>query len=138
MDKAKEWYRDLRKPSDAPPSWVFGPVWSLLYVLIAISFGFVAYQGYRGAVPIPVLALFASNLVTNLAYSPIQFRLKNLVLASVDVVLVLASLAIALACIYPYYPWVVWINIPYLLWASFATALQVAITAMNRGRWSAY
>lgn len=137
MNYAKDWYKTLRKPSSAPPSWVFGPVWTVLYLLIAVSFGFVGYQAYHGALPLYVLALFICNLLTNFAYSPIQFRLHNLVLATFDILLVWVSLILALINIYLYFPWVAWINIPYLLWVSFATVLQLTITFMNRDKWHA-
>lgn len=134
--RAKEWYAQLRKPAFAPPAWLFAPVWSVLYVLIFVSFGYVLYEWHCGAVPGATLALFVCNLLTNFAYSPIQFRLRNLILASFDIVLVLLSLILAMATIYPYYRWVAWINIPYLLWVSFATVLQFTITSMNRHEWN--
>ena len=133
-DRSKEWYRELRKPSWAPPSWIFGPVWSILYVIIAISYGFVAYQAYSGIVPVWLLVLFALNLIFNFLYSPIQFGLRNLVLATVDIIFVLGSLAIALISVYAYSPWVLFVNIPYLAWVSFATILQCTIMLMNRDK----
>ncbi len=135
MSRTKAWYASIRKPSFAPPAWVFGPVWTLLYVLIAVSFGYTAYVAYQGSIPTVLLTPFALNLVANLAYSPIQFGLRNLLLATVDILLVLATLIVAIVQIHPYVSWVAYINIPYLLWVCFATLLQLTITAINRDRW---
>ncbi len=125
-------YEQYRKPSWAPPARVFGPVWTVLYLLIAVSFGYVGYSFCAQSVPFSVLFPFVLNLVFNFAFTPIQFRLRNFALASIDILLVLATLIWALIAVYPIAPWVAWTNIPYLLWVSFATVLQFAVTAMNR------
>jgi tryptophan-rich sensory protein len=125
------WYQTLLKPTWAPPSWVFGPVWSVLYVIIAITFGYVAYLYFKGVVPFVVLLPFILNLAFNLAFSPLQFGLQNNLLAAIDIVLVLGSLLWAMWAIYPYAPWIIYSNIPYLIWVSFATVLQFSITYLN-------
>lgn len=130
---AAAWYAQLEKPFFAPPAWVFGPAWTVLYILIAISFGFVLLQCVRRNLPFRVLLPFGLNLLFNLAYSPIQFGLRNNALASVDVLLLLATLVWALWSIWPRIRWVVYLNIPYLLWVMFATVLQLTVTWMNRG-----
>ncbi len=113
------WYAQLAKPFFAPPASVFGPVWTVLYIVIAISFGYV-------------LLPFILNLVANLAYTPIQFGLKNNLLASIDIVLVLGTLVWALAAIWRRKRWVALVNLPYLAWVGFATVLQLSITWLNR------
>ena len=125
------WYQTLVKPAWAPPAWLFGPVWTVLYTIIAVSFGYVGYLYYKGAIPFIVLLPFLLNLVFNLAFTPLQFGLQSNLLASVDIVLVVGTLVWALYAIYPYAPWVAYINIPYLLWGSFATVLQLTITINN-------
>jgi tryptophan-rich sensory protein len=125
------WYQTLVKPAWAPPAWLFGPVWTVLYTIIALSFGYVGYLYYKGTVPFIVLLPFLLNLVFNLAFTPLQFGLQNNLLASVDIVLVVATLIWALYAIYQYAPWVAYINIPYLLWGTFATVLQLTITVNN-------
>ncbi|MDI1274222.1 TspO/MBR family protein [Polaromonas sp.] len=127
------WYAQLSKPFFAPPASVFGPVWTALYVVIAISFGFVLLQYLKRRLPFRVLLPFVLNLLFNLAYTPIQFGLKNNALASFDILLVLATLVWAMAAIRLRARWVVWVNIPYLLWVLFATVLQLSITWLNRG-----
>ena len=75
---------------------------------------------------------FVLNIVFNLAFTPIQFGLKNNVLASLDILLILVTLLWALVAIYPYMKWVALVNIPYVLWVTFATILQLTITYLNR------
>ena len=141
---AYSWYQHLDKPFWAPPSWVFGPVWTFLYVIIAVSFGAVFYKAFTGKIPWIVALPFALNLVFNFAFTPLQFGLKNNFLASIDILLVLGTLIWALFAIYafglklhiatgaPTYAWVIYANIPYLLWVSFAAVLQLTITYLNK------
>lgn len=75
---------------------------------------------------------FALNLVLNLAFTPIQFGLKNNALAAVDILLVVGTLIWALVAIWPHLRWVTYANLPYLLWGLFATGLQLTITYLNR------
>lgn len=126
------WYAQLIKPFFAPPASVFGPVWTVLYLIIAVSFGYVLVQTLRRRYPFAVLLPFILNLVFNLAYTPIQFGLKNNALASVDILLVLGTLVWALLAVWPRARWVALVNIPYLLWVAFATVLQLSITWLNR------
>lgn len=132
MNNTVEWYAQLSKPFFAPPAWVFGPAWTVLYIVIAISFGFVAWQCFKRRLPWRVLWPFVLNMVFNLAYTPIQFGLRNNELASVDILLVLGTLLWALATIWRRARWVALVNIPYVMWVTFATALQLSITWLNR------
>ena len=126
------WYQTLIKPSWAPPSWLFGPVWTVLYVLIAFSFGTIFYRIYRKKLK-PRLALpFILNLIFNFAFTPIQFGLQNNLLAALDILLVLTTLIWAIRIIYKKIRWVALINLPYLAWVSFATILQLTVTYLNR------
>jgi benzodiazapine receptor len=125
------WYQELIRPSFAPPAWVFGPVWSVLYTLIAISFGYVFYLVATGKLPWYIAVPFVLNLIFNAAFTPLQFGLQNNLLAAIDIVLVLGTLGWAMYIIYPHVPWVMYINIPYFLWVSFATVLQLSITYLN-------
>ena len=126
------WYQTLTKPSWAPPAGVFGPAWTFLYILIAVSYGYAGYLFFKGRIPFIVLLPFILNLVFNLAFTPLQFGLQNNFLAAADVLLVLATLIWALIAIWPYARWIAYANVPYLLWVTFATALQLAVTYLNR------
>ena len=125
------WYSRLIKPSWSPPAWLFGPVWSILYVMIALSFGRVYISTFRKEIPFLVALPFILNLVFNFAFSPLQFGLQNNFLAAIDIVLILLTLIWAMIVIWPYYHWITYIQIPYLLWVSFATILQLTITRLN-------
>lgn len=125
-------YAELLKPSWAPPSWVFGPVWSFLYLLIAVSFGSVLYKLATKQIPFQVALPFILNLVFNFSFTYFQFGLKNNTLAAIDILLVLGTLVWAMIAIFPYARWITYIQIPYLLWVSFATVLQLTVTYLNR------
>lgn len=133
--QAYNWYSTLLKPSWAPPSWLFGPVWTVLYAIIAVSFGTVFYRAFTGKVSWIITLPFVLNLIFNAAFTPLQFGLKNNLLAAIDIVLVLGTLIWALTALWNAHPelrWVVYANIPYLLWVSFATVLQLTITYLNK------
>jgi len=126
------WYSQLIKPSWSPPSWLFGPVWSFLYMLIAISFGKVLIMAWKKEIAWIVALPFILNLIFNFSFTPLQFGLKNNFLAAIDILLVLITLVWAMVAIYPYARWITFMQIPYLLWVSFATVLQLTITYLNR------
>jgi translocator protein len=132
VNASANWYAQLIKPFFAPPAYLFGPVWTALYIVIAISFGYVLIQTLKKRLPFKVLLPLILNLVFNLIYTPIQFGLKNNLLASIDILLILGTLIWALTVIWPRHRWVALVNIPYLLWVSFATVLQLSITWLNR------
>lgn len=134
MSDSFTWYNTLIKPAWAPPSWLFGPVWTALYLIIAGTFGTVFYKAVKRELPFKTALPFALNLVFNLAFTPLQFGLKNNLLAAVDIALVLITLVWASASAWPKLRWVVYANIPYFLWVCFATVLQLTITALNWGR----
>lgn len=129
------WYSQLIKPTWAPPSWLFGPVWTVLYAIIAVTFGTVFYKAFAGKIGWIVALPFALNLIFNLIFTPIQFGLKNNLLASIDILLVLGTLIWALYAVWNAsyeLRWIAYVNIPYLLWVTFATCLQLSITYLNR------
>lgn len=138
------WYSTLIKPTWAPPSFLFGPVWTVLYAIIAVTYGTVFYKVYTQELPLIVALPFALNLVFNFSFSYFQFTLKNNLLASIGILLVLATLIWALFALYsasltnhietgsPSLAWIIYANIPYLLWVCIATVLQLTITWMNR------
>lgn len=126
------WYASLIKPSWAPPSWLFGPVWTFLYILITVSFGKVFIGVWQKQIAFMVALPFILNLIFNFAFTPIQFGLRNNLLASADILLVLGTLVWAMVAVYPHARWITYIQILYLLWVSFATVLQLTITWLNK------
>ncbi len=126
------WYSQLIKPSWSPPPWLFGPVWTFLYVLIVVSFGKIFVMTWQEQVPFIVALPFILNIIFNLSFTSLQFGLKNNLLAGLDILFILITLIWAMVSIYPYLPWLAYIQIPYLLWVSFATVLQLTITYLNK------
>lgn len=124
-------YQEWIKPFWAPSVWVFSPVWTALYIGIVLTFGYVAYLWFQKKIPFIIFLPFLLNLAFNLAFTPIQFGLRNNYLATLDIVLVLITLLWALKAIHPYARWVTYVNVPYVLWVGFATVLQIAITLLN-------
>lgn len=125
------YYQELIKPDFAPPAEVFWPVWSFLYILIAISFFLVFKMYFKKEIPWKIAFLFLINLISNFIYTPIQFGLKNNLLASIDILVILSSLFMATIYIYQYKKYISYMQIPYIIWVSFATILQITITYLN-------
>ncbi len=128
------WYSQLIKPFWSPPSWLFGPVWTVLYTIILVTFGTVFLKVFTKQIPWVVALPFVLNLIFNLAFTPLQFGLKNNLLAAADIILVLGTLVWAFWALWHASPdlrWVVYANIPYFLWVFFATILQLTITYLN-------
>lgn len=132
--QATLWYAQLIKPSWSPPSWVFGPVWTVLYLIIAASFGSVFFMLMQRKIAWVIALPFLLNLVCNFAFTPIQFGMRSNLLAAVDILLVLGTLIWAMVAIYPHARWIAYAQVPYLLWVAFATVLQLSITYLNYGR----
>ena len=135
MNNTFNWYSQLIRPTWAPPSWLFGPVWTVLYTIIVITFGTVFYKVFAKQIPWIIALPYALNVIFNLIFTPIQFGLKNNLLASLDILLVVGTLIWALYVTWKKVPelhWVVYANIPYLLWGVFATCVQLTITFLNR------
>jgi benzodiazapine receptor len=126
-----DWYNSLAKPSWTPAPSTIGLIWQILYPIILVTFGFVFVQAFRGKVPWWVVAPFAINLVANLIFMPILAGLRNLPLASVDILIVWSTIIWVMVAIWPYYKSVAVAQVPYLVWVSIATVLQLSITWMN-------
>lgn len=131
QSSAFAWYSQLIKPEWSPPAWLFSPVWTVLYILIAISFGKVFSMLWKKEISFKVALPFFLNLVANFAFTSIQFGLRNNFLATLDILCVLGTLLWAMYVIFPYKRWLTYLQIPYLAWVSFATVLQVTITFLN-------
>ncbi len=127
---APDYYRRLRKPGWAPPPWLFGPAWTLLYTLMGIAAWLVARRGDAGARP--ALGLWWTQLALNAAWTPIFFGLRRPGLALVEIVATWAAiLATVVAFVRqrgPAGP----LLLPYLAWVGFATALNFEIWRRNR------
>jgi tryptophan-rich sensory protein len=127
-----EWYNSLQKPSWTPAPQTIGTIWQILYPVILVTFGYVFVQAFRGRIPWWVAVPFAINLVANLIFTPIQFGLRNLDLAALDILVVWSSLVWLIVAIWPHFRWISVAQVPYLIWVSIATVLQWSITWNNR------
>ncbi len=125
------WYQGLQKPTWTPAPGTIGLVWQILYPVILVSFGFVFVQAGRGKIGWRVAVPFAINLAANIVFTPIQFGLRNLPLASVDILIVWTTIVWMMCAVWRHYRWVALAQIPYFIWVSIAMVLQFSITWMN-------
>ncbi len=125
-----EWYRQLAKPPLNPPAWVFGPVWTLLYILMGVSAWLVWLRPGLPAARIPLL-LFAAQMALNGAWSWIFFGFHQVGLALIDIILLWAAIAATLFSFWRIRRPAAVLLIPYLLWVSFATYLNAALWRLN-------
>jgi len=100
--------------------------------LIAISFGKVFLLALGRELPLVIILPFVLNLFFNFIFTSIQFGLRNNILAALDCILIWSTLIWAMFAIFPYAPWIAYLQIPYLLWVTFATILQFTITYINK------
>lgn len=131
MRTYQEFYSNIQKPFFAPPEWLFGLAWGIIYPLIAIAGLRLIYLVYKKQAPKNLLAVFGLNLAANFLFTPIQLGLQPLWPASIDILVILATLAFLEYKIWRYSKLVFILLLPYLLWGGFATALQLAITFLN-------
>lgn len=125
------WYDALAKPSFTPSPATIGLIWTILYPIFAVTFGFVFVQMFRGKIPRMVAVPFAINLVANLLFMPIFSGLRNMPLAAVDILIVWSTIIWCVVAVWTHDRWVALAQGPYFVWVSIATVLQLSITAMN-------
>ena len=125
------WYNRLNKPSWAPDEKVFGQVWPWLYaIIIGVNIYLVVLLVQR-KITWQIALPFWLNIFFNVIFTPIQFGLKNNLLAAIDITLVLATIIWAMVAIWPHARFVSIAYIPYLVWVSIATVLQFSILFKN-------
>ena len=127
-----DWYDSLIKPTWTPAPSTIGLIWNILYPIILVSFGFVFLQTLRKKLSWRVTTPFAVNLVANVLFMPMLAGMRNLPLASLDILIVWATILWLMSAIWSHYRWVSLAQIPYFIWVSIATVLQLSITWMNR------
>lgn len=128
----QEWYQVLQKPSWTPAAGTISTIWTILYPIIFVTFGVVFYKAYKREVPFNIVLPFIINLITNFAFTPILFGLKNLPLASFDILLVWLTIVWGMIAVWPFSKILAIFQIPYLSWVSLASFLQLSITFLNR------
>jgi translocator protein len=124
------WYATLNRPSFNPPNWLFGPVWTTLYLLMGFSLFLIWKQSASKERNLAIF-VFLLQLALNFCWSFIFFYFNRIGLALVEIILLWISIIIMLVLFYKIKPVAAYINIPYLLWVSFATILNASYYLLN-------
>lgn len=128
--KPDAWYDALNKPSWQPPKWLFAPVWSLLYLMIAVA-GWLVWRsaGFEGSQA--AFIVYAVQLVLNAGWSGFFFGLRRPDLALVECVFLWAAVVANTALFFALVPLAGWLMVPYVVWVSFAMFLNWTICRLN-------
>ncbi|MGD8814162.1 MAG: tryptophan-rich sensory protein [Anaerolineales bacterium] len=129
---AGAWYATLNKPTWSPPNWLFGPVWSVLYLLMAIA-AWLVWRRIDQTGAVLALGLYALQLVLNAAWSWIFFGRHQLGLALVELLMLLLAILATLIAFWRVEPISGYLLLPYLLWVAFASFLNLTLWRLNRG-----
>lgn len=121
------WYASLVKPPFNPPNWVFGPVWSLLYILIAVA----GWRTWRQQPGNGAMRVWAAQLVLNFLWSPTFFGAKIMGLALVVILFLLASILLFITRVWSRDRLSAWLFVPYAAWVAFATLLNASLFWLN-------
>jgi len=131
MPAIPTWYAGLNKPSFSPPNWLFGPVWTTLYVLMGISFFLVWEKLKKNPKAKSALDIFVLQLVLNCLWSVIFFGLKAPLLALIEIILLWLVILITIINFFKISKTAGWLLVPYLAWVSFASFLNWTIWRLN-------
>jgi len=123
------WYANLIKPSFTPPSWLFGPVWVMLYFLMGISIYLIWNEAPQNK---KIIQLFWVQLVINMIWTPLFFGLRNPLLGLITIILLWILIVILIIKFWKINKTSSYLLIPYLIWVSYASALNFAIFYLNR------
>ena len=124
------WYASLNRPSFNPPNWVFGPVWTTLYILLGISF-FLIWKENPSKERNLAIKVFSIQMLLNFAWSFLFFYFNLIGVAFIEIILLWISIAAMIYLFYKIKPFAAYLNIPYLLWVSFATILNAGYYFLN-------
>ncbi len=126
------WYRTLNKPSWTPPSWLFGPVWTLLYVLMGVALFLVWRRGWNAPNVRPAIVLFAAQLIVNAGWSAVFFGLRSPSGGLAVLVVLWLLIAATTVAFYGQNITAGLLMLPYLAWVTFAGVLNATIWNLNR------
>jgi benzodiazapine receptor len=125
-----DWYVSINKPSFNPPNYLFGPVWTTLYILMGISF-FMILQSPANEFRKKAVAIFCIQLLLNFCWSFIFFKFQLLGLAFIEIILIWLSIITMIIIFFEINKKAALLQIPYLLWVSFASVLNGSIWFLN-------
>lgn len=132
MSPVTSWYVTLDKPSFSPPGWIFGPVWTLLYLLMGISLFLVWKKGFKSKKSQAALYVFAAQLFLNFVWSILFFGLHSPLLALFDIIALWLMIVLTIIKFRPIFKPAAYLLIPYFLWVSFASILNLSVWMLNR------
>ncbi|MET4083784.1 benzodiazapine receptor [Pedobacter sp. UYP30] len=127
----KTWYSTLNKPSFNPPNWLFGPVWTTLYILIGIA-AYLVWQRRKSIAHFPrTIAIYLIQLILNLAWSFIFFYMHEIGFALAEIIALLLVILFNAFYFHRIYKWAGFLFIPYIVWVAFASFLTYSIFMLN-------
>ncbi len=123
-----EWYAGLNRPVFAPPNWVFGPVWTVLYILIGVA-GWLVWRnvGWRSR----AVTLWLVQMALNALWTPLFFDLNWMGVAAIEMLLLWVAILVCVHTFRPVSPAAAWLMLPYLAWGSFALVLNLGFWWLN-------
>lgn len=124
------WYQTLERPPFNPPDWVFAPVWTALYILMAVA-AWRVWRAARFQTGRPALAVFAAQLGLNLAWSFLFFGLRRIDLALAEIVFLLLAIIATSVLFWRIDRWAGALFVPYALWVGYATVLNASLWLLN-------
>jgi len=125
------WYADLNKPAFSPPNWIFAPAWTILYILMGIAVGRVQSIGLDNINAKKAVGLFIMQLIMNLIWTPVFFAMKQPMLALGIIIVLWFMILMTIRAFRQVDKTAAMLLYPYLLWVSFATALNAGIVLLN-------
>lgn len=125
------WYATLNKPIFSPPNWIFGPVWTFLYLLMGISLYIIWNKNLKSKNKDRAVKLFTLQLILNLLWSLVFFGLHQPLLAFITIVILWISIFVTIKYFYRISKLGAYLLIPYILWVSFASLLNLFIVGLN-------
>lgn len=131
QDAIVNWYSDLKKPFFSPPNWIFGPVWTILYIMMGIAVGRVQGIGFDNLAAKKGVGFFIMQFIMNLLWSPVFFAMKQPMLALGIIIVLWLMILMTINKFRQVDKTAALLLYPYLLWVSFATALNLAIVMLN-------
>ena len=132
MPSIPGWYAGLAKPSFNPPNWLFGPVWTILYALMGVAAWLVYEKGVKRPDVKKALSVFAAQLILNALWSIVFFGAHMILGAAVVIVLLGAMILLTILLFGKISKPAAWLLVPYILWVSFATVLNISLYVLNR------
>ncbi len=131
FQSVKTWYVTLHKPTFNPPNWIFGPVWTTLYILMGIASFLVWQKRKESSMYKSAVAIYLIQLVLNLMWSYLFFYKHQIGWALAEIVLLLTMIVVNAVVYYKINKTAAWLYLPYILWVSFATYLTYSIFTLN-------